>query len=223
MRCRSRVAQRQSPSLKVALPLNLGCTCGFGCGADRRADSMVAHSAGGSSGGIGHPAYRRWPAEGLLVTDGSRIYFNDFESHKDRAGFGQGWGDSTGGNRVFPNRPCRNYARRLLFVGSKSGSGVHPAPRAFMVDSTSGGRAPQARQYRDADVWSGYLSGRSNRFLSIDPGKGAQRADDRIDWFIADKDGLNPHKLVSLPGSYGYPSVSPSGQRIVARPMGSWR
>jgi DNA-binding winged helix-turn-helix (wHTH) protein/Tol biopolymer transport system component len=37
----------------------------------------------------------------------------------------------------------------------------------------------------------------------------------RTQWFIADKDGSNPRKLLSLPGLVGYVTVSPDGRKIV--------
>jgi eukaryotic-like serine/threonine-protein kinase len=88
--------------------------------------------------------------KGFMVTDRSRIYFNDYESLKIRQVSVTGGGDSTGGNRFCRTRPYRNCARRLLFAGSKSGSDVPLAQLAFMVNSASGGRAPPTRQCSDA-------------------------------------------------------------------------
>jgi WD40-like Beta Propeller Repeat len=36
-----------------------------------------------------------------------------------------------------------------------------------------------------------------------------------VDWFVTDKDGSNPHKLVSLPGNVGWVAASAFGQRIL--------
>src|SRR5271170_7003399 len=52
-------------------------------------------------------------------------------------------------------------------------------------------------------------------FAQFTQGTDAKGTDSRTDWLIADKDGLNPRKLVSLPGSVGDVSVAPDGQRIL--------
>ena len=52
-------------------------------------------------------------------------------------------------------------------------------------------------------------------FAKFVPGTDAKGTDQRADWFIADKDGSNPHKLVSLRGDFGFVSAAPDGQRIL--------
>jgi WD40 repeat protein len=46
-------------------------------------------------------------------------------------------------------------------------------------------------------------------------GRDPRGTDSRTDWFIADQNGTNPRKLLSLPGLVGDVSVSPSGRRII--------
>src|SRR5271170_1303189 len=50
-------------------------------------------------------------------------------------------------------------------------------------------------------------------FTQLTQGTDAKGTDSRTDWFVADKDGSNPRKLVSLPGE-GFVWVAPDGQRI---------
>ncbi len=47
---------------------------------------------------------------------------------------------------------------------------------------------------------------------SENDGKGTNST---VDWFVADRDGSDPRKLVSLPGNFGTVSVSPDGKEIV--------
>jgi hypothetical protein len=52
-------------------------------------------------------------------------------------------------------------------------------------------------------------------FGQSNQGTTAKEADIKTDWFIADKDGRNPRKLVSLPGPVGGVWVAPDGQTIL--------
>ena len=52
-------------------------------------------------------------------------------------------------------------------------------------------------------------------FGQSNQGTNAKEADIKTDYFIADKDGGNPRKLLSLPGCVGQLSVAPDGQRIL--------
>ena len=52
-------------------------------------------------------------------------------------------------------------------------------------------------------------------FSKFTRGKDAAGTDSTTDWFIADKDGVNPRKLISFPGYIGGVFVEPDGQRIL--------
>jgi hypothetical protein len=52
-------------------------------------------------------------------------------------------------------------------------------------------------------------------FAKLTQGTDAKGADSRTDWFVAEKDGSDPRKLVSLPGQIGPVWVAPDGQRIL--------
>jgi dipeptidyl aminopeptidase/acylaminoacyl peptidase len=52
-------------------------------------------------------------------------------------------------------------------------------------------------------------------FAKFTQGTDAKGADSRTDWFVAEKDGSDPRKLVSLSGSVGYVWIAPDGQRIL--------
>jgi WD40 repeat protein len=52
-------------------------------------------------------------------------------------------------------------------------------------------------------------------FGRLSPRTGGTGTDSQTDWFIADKGGLNPQKLVSVPGNFGAVSVSQDGKEIV--------
>ena len=52
-------------------------------------------------------------------------------------------------------------------------------------------------------------------FAKFNQGTDAKGTDSRTDWFVAEKDGSSPRKLVSLPGETGLVHVAPDGQRIL--------
>jgi serine/threonine protein kinase/Tol biopolymer transport system component len=52
-------------------------------------------------------------------------------------------------------------------------------------------------------------------FSQFVQGKDPSGTDSKTDWLIADKDGANPRKLVSLPGTVGEVWVAPGGQRVL--------
>jgi serine/threonine protein kinase len=146
-------------------------------------------------------------SKGFMVTDGSRIYFNEPESRK----IGQ---VSVTGGATAP--VDTGFAEAFLAGISHDGSAllVHKAEALWLIPLPAGeprrlGNIETPRYA--ADIFP------DGRIVFGQPlqGKDPKGADDRIDWFIADKNGLNPHKLASLPGVQGYPSVSPSGQRVL--------
>jgi len=51
-------------------------------------------------------------------------------------------------------------------------------------------------------------------FVKFTPGTDPKNPDDRTQWFIADKDGSNPHELVSLPGLPDGFLAEPGGRRV---------
>jgi hypothetical protein len=148
--------------------------------------------------------------KGFMVTDGSRIYFNEPESRK----IGQ---VSVTGGATAPVET--GFAQALVGI-AHDGSAllVQRSDVAFSQLWLIPLPAGEPRRLGNIQnlVWEAAIfpDGRIV-FPQLVQGKDPKGADDRIDWFIADKDGLNPHKLVSLPGFGGNPSVSPSGQRVL--------
>ena len=151
--------------------------------------------------------------KGNLVTDGSRIYFNEFPESVRIAQV-----SVTGGAVAPVETPFAN----AYLTGLKPDSS---ALLALVPSSLSSFGAPlwliplpagQPRRLgnfetQNADIFPDgrIVFGQSNQ------GTNAKEADIKTDYFIADKDGGNPRKLLSLPGCVGQLSVAPDGQRIL--------
>ena len=56
------------------------------------------------------------------------------------------------------------------------------------------------------------MAASSSQFVQ---GKDSNGTDGRTDWLIADKDGANPRKLVSLPGTAEKVRVAADGRRVL--------
>lgn len=160
--------------------------------------------------------------KGLMSSDGSRIYFEEGSILNRKIA----QVSVTGGTTV----PVETRFGSCLLVGA-----THGGTDLFVAvpDSAAGSYSPDTFY----DLWSIPLPAGDPRRLDMDSVVGYSAAllpDGRIvfarlvqekdlktgryrlDWFIADKDGSNPRKLVSLPaGLGGYVSVSPDGQRII--------
>ena len=148
-----------------------------------------------------------------FVSDGSRIYFNELSSGNSKIAQVSVTGGPTA---PVETRFANSYIEGVAHDGS-----------ALLV--AVGG-------HNDAEypLWSIPLpAGEPRRFGGIETqnvdlfpdgrivfskftrGTDIKGTDSRTDWFIADKDGLNPRKLISFPGYVGAVSVGPDGQRIL--------
>jgi serine/threonine protein kinase len=136
---------------------------------------------------------------GRLVTDGSRVYFNEGQIASWR-------------------------------IAQVSATGGRTAPLdTRLVDPQIAGLAPDGSALLAlpgenwvSSLWSIPLpAGEPRRLGSAEVSDASYFPDGRIlfskgkDLYVADKDGSNPHKLVSVAGEILYPSVSPDGKRIV--------
>ena len=209
-------APRCRTSSGLAFTLVMGGGDGLRRDSDRCSDRMVAHSARSSGGGVGHAAHRRWPAEGRMrwsPMDRGFTFNEGPTGSQARASLRRGWTDSTGGNEVCKLPTYLEELRRtvlLCWLQSHRLRVRHGSAYGWFRFRQES-RAVSAITRRQQ---CGYLSGWPHRFRSILRER-CEGNDSRTDWFVADKDGLNPHKLVSLPGNVGEVSVSPVGQRIL--------
>ena len=141
------------------------------------------------------------PKQGKLVSDGSRVYFNEGPTGS--------WKIAqvavTGGRTALIDTTVANPA----IVGMASDGSALLA----LV------RGPEFAGY---PAWSIPLPAGEPRRLGNAEVQGADLfPDGRLllvierDFFVADKDGSNPRKLFSASGNVGAPSVSPDGKQIV--------
>ncbi len=149
-----------------------------------------------------------------LVTDGSRIYFNEFPESARIAQV-----SVTGGAVAPVETPFANaYLTGLKPDGSALLALVPSSFTSFgatlwLIPLPAGQpRRLGNFETQNADI---FPDGRIVFGQSNNQGTNAKEADIKTDYFIADKDGGNPHKLVSLPGFVGQLSVAPDGQRIL--------
>jgi serine/threonine protein kinase len=152
--------------------------------------------------------------KGSMVSDGSRIYFE--EGGADNLGTAQV--SVMGGSTAPVKTPFTNSniagikpdgSALLALVPSNIISGQGPLwwiplpagePRRLGNFET-----PDAHLFPDGRIV----------FAKFAQGADANGEDGRTDWFIADKEGSNPRKLVSLPSGHGGLSVAPDCQRIL--------
>jgi Tol biopolymer transport system component len=184
---------------------------------DRCADRMVAHSARGSCvvesvtqlTDDGEP-------KGGMTTDGSRIYFNEGPTRSLKlAQVSVAGGPTAPVETRFANcyvvGMVRDGSALLVAVGGAN-EGPYTLDHLWLVPLPAG----EPRRLGNLDVTNAdiFPDGRIV-FAKFVPGTDAKGTDQRADWFIADKDGSNPHKLVSLRGDFGFVSAAPDGQRIL--------
>jgi eukaryotic-like serine/threonine-protein kinase len=149
--------------------------------------------------------------KGSMVTDGLRIYFQDSENLRIRQ-------VSVTGGATAP--VVTGFARSWLAGITQDGSALQVA-----VPSDSG-------ETSAALWWVPVPAGEPRRVGNFEPNQSDLFPDGRVvyaqhslgvgekgtvstDWFVAERDGSNPRKLVSLPGAVGTASVSPDGHQIL--------
>ena len=141
------------------------------------------------------------PKIGRLVSDGSRIYFNEGQTKSWRIA----QVSVTGG------RTARIDTQLAESGGHRAGTGwIHIARRTRGLDAPAG------------SLWSIPLpAGDPRRLGSEEVTQASYFPDGRVllvkgaALYVANRDGSNPRKLVSVAGNVGQPTVSPDGKRIV--------
>jgi eukaryotic-like serine/threonine-protein kinase len=151
-----------------------------------------------------------------MATEGSRIYFNEGPAGSQKLmQVSVAGGPTASLETTFPN--C--YLIRIEQDGSAlmvaCGNGNAPPysmDPLWLVPLPAG----EPRRLGDLRVANADIlpDGRIV-FAKLVPGADAKGTNGRADWFIAEKDGLNPRKLVSLPGYAGHVAAPPIGQRIL--------
>jgi eukaryotic-like serine/threonine-protein kinase len=150
-----------------------------------------------------------------IVSDGSRIYFNEGAL----GNFKISQISVTGGAIAPVETPFPDfYVMGVKPDGSEllAGVPINTAYGEFFLWSIPlpAGEARRLGSFQSSGAADVFPDGRIV-FARSAPGTDSKGTDSRTDWFVADKDGLNPRKLVSLPGSVGGVSIAPDGQRIL--------
>ena len=152
----------------------------------------------------------------MMATDGSRIYFNEgptgsFKLAQVSVAGGPTAPVETRFANCYLSGVVQDGSALLVAVGSATEGPNTPDP-LWLVPLPAG----EPRRLGNLDVVNAdiFPDGRIV-FAQFIPGTDAKGTDQRADWFIADKDGLNPHKLVSLPGNIGGVAAPPVAQRIL--------
>ena len=148
-----------------------------------------------------------------LVSDGSRIYFNELSSGDWKIAQVSVTGGPTA---QVGTRFANSYIEGVAHDGSALlvavGGHNDPAYPLWSIPLPVGEpRRLGNFETQNADI---FPDGRVV-FAKFTRGTDLKGTDSRTDWFIADKDGSNPRKLVSLPGYAGGVVVAPDGQRIL--------
>ena len=148
-----------------------------------------------------------------MVSDGSRIYFN--EGERGRLSLSQV--SAAGG----PTAPVETRLANNSYLTGIANDGS--ALIVFRPESSSGGSlwSIPLPTGEPRCLISGGVQNATNLpdgrivFATLVEGKDPKGTDSRTDWFIAGSDGSNPHKLVSLPGYAGGADASRDGRRIL--------
>ncbi len=149
-----------------------------------------------------------------MVSDGSRIYFTEGQNGSLKIA----QVSVTGGATALVETPFTNSELggvkpdgSALLAQVPSNNNAHQGPLWLIPLPAGEPRRLGSIETQNADI---FPDGRIV-FGKFTPGKDAKGVDSKTDWFIADKDGANPRKLVSLPGFVGEVWVEPNGQRIL--------
>ena len=158
-----------------------------------------------------------------MVSDGSRIYFNEAKT-----GNWEIAQVSVTGGAIAPVETgfAASYIRGLAHDGSAL-LGLVPSNNAYGEGPLWSIPLPagEPRRLGSFEALNGdiFPDGRIV-FAQFTPGTDAKGAEGTTNWFVADKDGANPRKLISLPDRIGEVSVddrigdvsvTPDGQRIL--------
>jgi serine/threonine protein kinase len=152
-------------------------------------------------------------AKGNMVTDGSRIYFNEgpdgsLKVAQVSVAGGSAASVETGFENASLTGVTHDGSALLALVGPIN----QPEYPLWSIPLPAG----EPRRLGDIETQNAdiFPDGRIV-FSEFIRGTDVKGTDSRTDWFIADKDGLNPHKLVSFPGRVGGALVEPNGERVL--------
>jgi eukaryotic-like serine/threonine-protein kinase len=153
--------------------------------------------------------------KGAMVSDGSRIYFQTGEFGSFRIAEVR----VTGGLSVPVETRIANSglmaathnSSALLVTAGNTFIGGPDGP-LWLVPLPAG--EPRRLGNIETSTADAFQDGRII-FSSLVQGRESKGTDSRTDWLIAEKDGSNPRKLVSLPGFIGEVSVSPGGHQVL--------
>jgi DNA-binding winged helix-turn-helix (wHTH) protein/Tol biopolymer transport system component len=151
-----------------------------------------------------------------IVSDGSRIYFNQGTYFSRKI--------AQVSVRGGPTAPVENpFATSWIYSITKDGSALlvvvpngppTAGPSWFLWSVPLPAGEPRRFSGFETEDVDAFPDGRIV-FSQYFEGKDPKGTDSRTDYFIANKDGSNTRKLVSFPGPIGALNVSPDGQRIV--------
>lgn len=151
-----------------------------------------------------------------LVSDGSRIYFSEggFGNHRIAqvpVGGGAVTPIETRFAHIILQGITRDGSALLVTLPDNIIAGVPKGP-LWSIPLASG--EPRRLGSFDTEAVDILPDGRIvlSKFVS---GVDIKGTDSRTEWLIAEKDGSNPHELVSFPGFPGEVYVSPDGRRIL--------
>jgi serine/threonine protein kinase len=157
-------------------------------------------------------------AKGDMVTDGSRIYFERGEPEGRKIAQVPVIGGPTAPlETAFANTWLRGIARDgsslLVSVPADNDPISLLATPLWLIPLPSG--EPRRIGDLDSNGYADMLPDGRIVFARYVSGVSAGQTDGRSDWFIADKNGSDPRKLVSLAGRVGQVFVSPRSDRIL--------
>jgi hypothetical protein len=151
-----------------------------------------------------------------MATDGSRIYFNEGPTGSQKlAQVSVAGGPTAPVETRFANcwliGAVQDGSGLLVAVGSATESRDTLDP-IWLVPLPAG----EPRRLPDVEVANAdSFPDARIVFSKFAPGKGGKGTNSGVDWFVTDRDGSNPHKLVSLSGYVGWVAASAFGQRIL--------
>jgi Tol biopolymer transport system component len=153
--------------------------------------------------------------KGYIVSDGSRIYFNEGPTESFRiAQVSVTGGAAATVQTPFPNSYLAGVKPdgSALLVAVPSNYQTDRAPLLWLIPLPAGEpRRLGNLETRSADIFpDGQIV-----FAQSNQGTNVKETDIKTDWFIADSNGGNPRKLVSLSGPVRQVSVAPDGQKVL--------
>jgi serine/threonine protein kinase/Tol biopolymer transport system component len=152
-------------------------------------------------------------SKAYMVTDGMRIYFRAPEPATLRQ-------VSVTGGATAPVEMAflQTYVSGITRDGSALlvviRDAVDPSPFSLWLIPLPAGEGHRLRSISGVNNADMFPDGRIVYAIPIQ-GTDPTGPDNRTDWFVAEKNGSNPRKVVSLPGPAGTVTVSPDGERLV--------